>query len=413
MLRWWMIGLVMLGTILNYLTRSTLSVAAPYMLPELGIGEKEYSWITGAFQLGIMLQTFAGYLLDVVGLRYGLAACAATWSLITAAHALAGSWPMLAVLRGTMGLAEGSAQPGGLKVVAEWFPARERGFAGGVYNVGASFGSMLAPPLVAASIYYWSWHAAFLITGALGLAWAAAWYFLYRPLRVHPRMSATERDYVLSGQEHASIDLPARPPLLSFFKRRNVWGIAIPRMLADPTWGTLTFWLPLYLTTVRGFDLTQIAMFAWLPFLTADVGCMFGPILVAWFQKRGFTLLNARRTAFTIGAIMMTSMMFVGFVDSPYVAIALLSLGGFAHQTLSVTCITLATDLFPAHEVGTVAGIAGTVANFGILVFSLAIGSLVATVGYDPFFIALGVLDLVGALWLWMVVRDPARGATA
>ena len=407
-LRWWMIGLVMVGTMINYLTRSTLGVAAPIMLPDLGITEQQYSWVTGAFQIGIMFQTFAGYLLDVVGLRYGLAACAAAWSLIAAAHALAGSWPVLAALRGAMGIAEGSAQPGGLKVVSEWFPARERGFAGGIYNIGASFGAMLAPPIVAASIYFWSWHAAFVVTGAMGLIWVGFWLLFYRPLLTNARVSEVERDYILSGQEHAiPVATAVRAPLRSFFARRNVWGIAIPRMLADPTWGTLTFWLPLYLSQARGFDLTQIALFAWLPFLTADAGCLFGPALAVWFQRRGFTLLNARRSTFTVGAIMMTCMAFVGFVDSPYAAIALLCLGGFAHQTLSITCITLATDLFPRNEVGTVAGIAGTCANFGILIFSLLIGGLVATVGYNPFFVALGVLDLVAAVVLWTVVREP------
>ena len=390
------------------------TVAAPIMLPDLGIDAQHYSWITGAFQIGIMCQAFAGYLLDVVGLRYGLAACAAVWSLIAAAHALAGNWQALAILRGTMGLAEGSAQPGGLKLVAEWFPARERGLAGGVYNIGASFGAMLAPPIVAASIYFWSWHAAFVVTGVLGLLWVGMWLIFYRPIHSHPRLSAAERDYIVSGQEHAPIAASApRPPLLSFFLRRNVWGIAIPRMLADPTWGTLTFWMPLYLSQARGFDLTQIALFAWLPFLTADAGCLFGPALAAWLQRRGFTLLNARRGAFTIGAILMTSMMFVGYVDSPYAAIALLCLGGFAHQTLSISCITLAADLFPPQEVGTVAGIAGTCANFGVLLFSLAIGGLVATVGYSPFFVALGVLDLIAAVVLWTVVREPRLEAAA
>lgn len=405
-LRWWMIGLIMLGTILNYLTRSTLGVAAPYMLPDLGITEREYSWVTGAFQLGIMCQAFAGYLLDVVGLRYGLAACAAVWSSIAAIHAFATTWPTLAVLRGAMGFAEGSAQPGGLKLVAEWFPAKERGLAGGIYNMGASFGAMLAPPIVAISIYYWSWHAAFFITGGMGLFWVVLWLLFYRPLKSHPKLSEAERDYVVSGQEHKTTVNYARPPMSSFLKQRNVWGIAIPRMLADPTWGTLTFWLPLYLSQARGFDLTQIALFAWLPFLAADAGCLFGPALASWFQRRGLSLLNARRSAFTVGALMMTCMIFVGFVDSPYVAIALLCLGGFAHQTLSVNCITLATDLFPSNEVGTVAGIAGTCANFGVLVFSLAIGGLVATVGYSPFFVALGVLDLIAAAVLWTLVRE-------
>ncbi len=188
-------------------------------------------------------------------------------------------------------------------------------------------------------------------------------------------------------------------------RERNVWGLALPRFLADPTWGTLTFWLPLYLTTTRGFDLKQIAMFAWLPFVAADFWLHGWPNCRPWLQRRGVGLINARRCAFTIGAMLMICMIFVPRVESAYAAIALLCLGGFAHQMLSVTCITMATDLFPQNEVGTVAGFAGTFANLGVLLFSLAIGGLVATVGYDPFFIALSLLDLVAAAVLWTVVR--------
>jgi ACS family hexuronate transporter-like MFS transporter len=173
----------------------------------------------------------------------------------------------------------------------------------------------------------------------------------------------------------------------------------------------LTFWVPLYLTTVRHFDLKQIALFAWMPFLAADLGCLFGGALVIALQKRGVSLINARRWAFTVGAFLMMGMGFVGVVDSPYAAIALLSLGGFAHQTLSVTVITMSSDLFKRNEVATAAGMAGTCGNAGLLVFSLLIGGLVTTVGYTPFFIGLAVLDLAGAALLWILVRDPQAQA--
>ena len=139
-------------------------------------------------------------------------------------------------------------------------------------------------------------------------------------------------------------------------------------------------------------DLKQIALFAWLPFLAADFGCVFGGLLAMRLQKRfGLSVINARRCAFTLGAFLMLGVGFVGFVESPYAAIALLSLGGFAHQTLSVTVITMSSDLFRKNEVATVAGMAGTFGNAGLLIFSLLIGGLVATVGYTPFFICLGV----------------------
>jgi len=154
-------------------------------------------------------------------------------------------------------------------------------------------------------------------------------------------------------------------------------------------------------------DLKQIALFAWLPFLAADFGCLFGGFVAMRVQKRfGLSIIDSRRCAFTLGALLMLGMGFVGFAKSPYTAIALLSLGGFAHQTLSVTVITMSSDLFRKNEVATAAGMAGTLGNAGLLIFSLLIGGLVASIGYTPFFICLGLLDLAGAAVLWSLVRD-------
>jgi ACS family hexuronate transporter-like MFS transporter len=406
-LRWWMISLVMLGAIINYLTRSTLAVAAPTLLTDLHITTQEYSYITAAFQGAIMLQPLCGYVLDVIGLKVGFAIFATAWSIICMLHGMATSWQALAFLRGLLGLAEGSANPAGMKAVSEWFPAGERGMAGGIFNIGASFGSMLAPPLVVWAILHYNWQSAFVITGALGLVWVCAWLLLYDAPARHRRLSAAEAEHIAAGQEQHLQGDGTRPSVLSILRLRNFWGIALPRFLADPAWGTLAFWVPLYLTTVRGFDLKQIAMFAWLPFLAADLGCLFGPMVVLWLQKRGVRLINARRGAFTLGACMMMGVAFVGYVESPYAAIALLSLAGFAHQTLSVTVITMSSDLFRRNEVATVAGMCGTLGNLGLLIFSLLIGFLMSRVGYTPFFVSLAVLDLVAAALLWILVIAP------
>ena len=200
--RWWMIGLVMLGAIINYLTRSTLAVAAPTLLSDLKIAAQEYSWIVGTFQVAIMLQPLCGYVLDVIGLKRGMRIFAAAWSLISMAHGLAHNWQTLAVLRGLLGLAEGSANPAGMKATAEWFPAKERGFAGGVYNIGASFGSMLAPPLVAWAILHLQLAVGVRASpAAFGLVWVGVWLWLYHPPETHPALSPAERDYIAAGQE--------------------------------------------------------------------------------------------------------------------------------------------------------------------------------------------------------------------
>lgn len=410
-LRWWIIGLLMLGSIVNYLTRSALAVAAPTLIKDLGISEQQYSWIVGAFQGTLMLQPVCGYVLDVLGLKIGFAIFAIAWSLISMAHGLARNWEVFAGLRGLLGFAEGCANPAGMKATAEWFPARERGLAGGVFNIGASVGSMLAPPLVAWAILAYNWQTAFVITGIIGFAWAVLWLAFYNSPEKHAALSEGERNYIAAGQEKHLQGDAARPSIWKILQQRNFWGIALPRFLADPTWGTLTFWLPIYLSTVRHFDLKQIALFAWMPFLAADFGCLCGGMIALTLQKFGVGLINARRCAFTFGACLMIGIAFVGFVKNPYVAIALLSLAGFAHQTLSVTVITMASDLFKRNEVATVAGLAGTFGNAGLLIFNLVIGFLVTTVGYAPFFIGLAGLDLVGAAVLWMFVREQTQFA--
>ncbi|HVZ99247.1 MAG TPA: MFS transporter [Caulobacterales bacterium] len=400
----------MLGALINYLTRSSLAVAAPTLLGDLSIGEKEYSYVLLAFQLTIMLQPVVGWILDRAGLRTGMTVMAVIWSAACMLNGIAHSWQMLAGLRAVMGFAEGSANPAGIKTVAVWFPAKERGFAAGLYNIGASVGSLLAPPLVATAILYYDWQFAFVVTGAIGIVWAIVWFVFYRAPERQTLLSAEERDYIAAGQESALEGDKAPPFFANLFRvlgQRNFWGIALPRFLADPTWGTLTFWLPLYLTEARHFDLKQIAIFAWMPFLAADLGCLFGPLVVAFLQRRGVGLIDARRGAFTLGAIMMLGVAFAGLVTDPYVAIALICLAGFAHQTLSVTVITMASDLFKRTEVAMVAGMAGTFGNLGLLIFSTIIGQMVHQIGYSPFFVALSALDVLGAVVLWSVVRAP------
>jgi len=410
-LRWWIIAIVMLGTIINYLVRQTLGVvvATDTFRADVPMTEEQYSWVTGIFQAFIMLQPVVGYILDLVGLRAGMTLFATLWAVLIVGHGWVTNWQWLAALRGALGLAEGTSHTLGLKVVSEWFPARERGFAGGIYNLGASAGIALAGPLVAIAIAWWNWRAAFYAAGLLALLWVLLWRRYYRPPETHPELSSEERELIQSGQEAHVRAGDDRPPVLSLLGRRNFWGIALPRFLADPTWATLTFWMPLYLHEVRGMNIGELAIAIVLPFVAADLGCLFGPALVVRLQQRGVNLTDARRWTFTFGALLMTSMIFVGGVTSPYFAVALLSIGGFAHQTLSVTCITMASDLFRRNEMGTVAGMAGTLANLGVLLFTLLIGALVARIGYTPFFVALSVLDLIAAALLWTLVRAPEQ----
>src|SRR3954471_14428579 len=200
-LRWLTIALIMLGALVNFLSRQTLSIAAPTVIASLHITTQQYGWITSAFQGGIMLQPVVGYIIDVLGVKTGFALFAFLWSVICMAHGLASNWQILAALRGLLGFAEGAFSPGGLKVVSEWFPAKERGLAGGLYNIGPSVGQMLAPPLVVWAILNYSWQASFVIVGAISLVWVLLWLVFYYPVARHPTLSAEERALIVSGQE--------------------------------------------------------------------------------------------------------------------------------------------------------------------------------------------------------------------
>lgn len=404
--RWYMILLVCAITIINYLDRTALGVAAPTIMESTGITNEQYSWIVSAFQLAYTIgQPIMGFFIDTIGLRFGFAICAMIWGLATMGHALTGTWQGLAFMRGIMGFSEASAIPAGVKTASTWFPAKERGIATGVFNMGTSFGAMLAPPLIAWCIMFHSWQFAFIVSGGLALLAAIAWLIFYRDPKDSKRVSAEELNYIESGQEKF-LQGKEKTSILKILSQRNFWGIGIARFLADPAWGTISFWIPIFFVQTLNFSLKEIAMFVWLPFLMADLGCLASGFVAKFFNERGFTLINSRRITFTIGAIIMTTIGLVSIVDNPYIAVFLISLGGFAHQLLSTVAATLGADLFKKNEVATVVGMAGACAWTGQLIFNLFIGAFVGVIGFGPFFIALAIFDIIGACALWFFIKE-------
>jgi ACS family hexuronate transporter-like MFS transporter len=409
-LRWWIIALVCAGTIVNYLSRNSLGVMAPELMKLLHMSTQQYSYVVGAFQIGYtVMQPVCGLIIDLIGLRLGFALFACLWSFTGVFHGLAGGWLSLAALRGLMGLSEAVAIPAGMKVVAEWFPDREKSVAVGYFNAGTSLGSLLAPPLVVFLSLRYGWQSAFAVTGALGFFWAAAWYLLYRSPADHTRISEAERDTISRGQTPAA---PRRRSVREVLSTRRFWAIAQARFFAEPAWQTFSFWIPLYLATQRHMDLKQIALFAWLPFLAADLGGLFGGYLSPFLMKHlRMPLIRSRITGVVLGALMMLGPASIGLVASPYQAIALFCVGGFAHQMISALVNTLAADVFDPSEVGTVAGFAGMAAWIGGLGFSLLVGALADSIGYTPLFGALGAFDLIGATLLIVLMRGASRDA--
>jgi len=402
-LRWWIIGLVCSGLVTNYLARNSLGVMAATLMQDMHFSTQQYSYIVGAFQIAYtVMQPVCGFVLDRLGVHLGFFLFALAWSISNGLHAFAGGWVALAVCRGFVGLAESAGIPAGIKVVSEWLPARERSVGVGMINIGTSFGAMLAPPLVVAIELNYDWSTAFLVTGAMGLVFAIAWWFLYRAPEQHPSLGAPEREMIAAGRakfERTADGAIKKPDIRAMLGSRKFWGIALPRFLAEPTWQTFNFWVPLYLSTQRGMNLKEMAMFAWMPFLAADLGSLAGGFLSPFFMKYfKMRLLDARLAGLVVGATLMIGPGCIGLVASPYTAIALLCVGGFAHQVISSSMNTLGTDLYGRHEVATANGFAGMVSWTGGLSFSLVVGALATVIGYDPLFACLSVFDILGAV---------------
>ncbi|WP_044042987.1 MFS transporter [Caballeronia insecticola] len=406
-LRWWIIALVCAGTIVNYLSRNALGVMAAELKTLMNMSTQQYSYVVGAFQVGYtIMQPVCGLIIDVIGLRLGFALFACLWSATGIAHAFAAGWMSLAALRGLMGLSEAVAIPAGMKVVAEWFPNREKSVAVGYFNAGTSLGSLLAPPLVVFLSLRYGWQSAFVVTGAMGFIWAAFWYWLYRAPGEHPRISKQEHGAIVDGQTPLAHRSQGKRRISEVLGTRRFWAIAQARFFAEPAWQTFSFWIPLYLATERHMDLKHIAMFAWLPFLAADLGGLFGGYLSPFLMKRfRLPLVASRIAGVVLGAFMMIGPACIGLVASPYEAIALFCVGGFAHQMISALVNTLTADVFEPGEVGTAAGFAGMAAWIGGLGFSLVVGALADSIGYTPLFAALGAFDLIGAALLIVLMR--------
>ncbi|KAJ9433186.1 MFS transporter, ACS family, hexuronate transporter [Candidatus Pantoea symbiotica] len=408
-MRWWVLVLFLAGVTVNYITRNSLGLLAPELKDSLNITTEQYSYIVGAFQLAYtFFQPICGWLIDVIGLKVGFLICASVWAIACLFHAGAGSWLHLAILRFVMGSAEAAATPANAKVIGEWFPKKERPIAAGWAGVGFSLGAMLAPPIIYfAHAAFGGWQGAFLFTGALALGWVLLWWWLYRDPDQHPNLSKSELDFIRQDNEPPAVKLPFFTALKTVSKNKRFYGIAIPAFMAEPAWGVLSFWVPLYLAKELGMDLKQIVMFAWLPFLAADLGSAASGYLTRLYTKIfGFTQVNSVVASSVTGAFLMLSLAAVAMTKDPYMAIALISIGGFGHQIISCMLSALVVEKFDKGQMATVNGMRGSFAWISSFLFSLLIGVTADTIGFNPLFVAMGFFDLIGAVFLIAFIAE-------
>jgi ACS family hexuronate transporter-like MFS transporter len=396
-----MISLAFWATVINYLDRQTLSVAAPVLRDQFHMSNTEYSRVLFAFLLAYTIMNgVSGPLIDRLGTRLGYGLCIAWWSAAALLHAFARGTMSLGVFRFLLGIGEAGNWPGAVKVVAEWFPERERALASGIFNSGSAVGAMLAGPVVVFILSRWGWPAAFAAVGLSGFAWLAFWWPVYR--------TPSEGE-----GKNAAATAAERIPVRELLRSRFVLAFTFSKIFLDPVWYFYIFWFPEYLKRARHFDMASIGAYSWIPFAVAGVGNFAGGMLSGFLLRRGFSVMVTRKSAVTFFAALMLSAIPAVLAEQAWVSIAFVSVAMFGYTGALANMLSIPADVFPGGAVASVYGLASMGSGFGGMLFTLITGFVVDRYSYLPVFIGFGILPLVCALILWTMAGSVYQGAVS
>ena len=396
-LRWLMVGLIFLATVINYIDRQTVSVLKTAISQDLGLSNADYAAVQNSFLVfyGIS-QMVSGRLYDAIGTRLGFVFSIVVWSLAAMAHATARTAGQFALFRGALGFGEAGNWPGAAKVVGEWFPVRERALGMGIFNTGAAFGGALSPPIIAFLATAYGWRMTFVVTGVLGFIWLALWLLLFKVPSHHPWITEAERAHILEGAAAGPAANAWRPGWMELLRYRETWAVVLGRFITDPIWWLYIFWLPSYLQEARGFSLQQVGASAWLPFLAGGIGALSGGYASGALISRGWAVDRARKAVMIFGAMLTPAGILAMRANDPYVALAWMAVVLFGFQVWINNLQTLPSDFFPSSAVGSVFGLGGAAAAIASVLFTWATGRIVDLYGYTPVFLVAGLLGPLG-----------------
>lgn len=406
-MRWMVISLIGLATVINYIDRNALAVMWPAVSKEIGADKSDYALLVTIFMIAYAFgQSVFGKIFDVIGTRMGFAASILFWSLSIGLHSVVRSIGLLSVLRVTLGVSEAGNWPGAAKANALWFPQKERALAQGIFNAGASLGAIVSAPLVALLFTGFGWRTTFLVIGILGFLWLLPWLFFYRAdPDAHPWLTRAERDHIL-GNEAGETTVKAQgyaPGWTEMLRHRQSWAIILGRFFLDPVWWLFVSWLPIYLAETFGFDVQQIGLFAWVPFVGAMAGSLTGGWLSGWLIQRGRSVNFARKLAITLGCvIMLPPLLLTMTAATPLYAVLLIAVILFGFQMAINNIQTLPADYFGGGTVGSLAGLGGTAAIAGTLVTTWLV-PVMTEHGYAPIFALAAALVPVSLLCVWLL----------
>jgi ACS family hexuronate transporter-like MFS transporter len=377
--RWTVCALIFFATTVNYLDRQVIGILKPLLEADLNIGEKQYSYIVIAFQTFYAFgMVIAGRLIDKFGTKIGYGISVALWSVAAMGHALAKGALGFGFWRALLGVSESGNFPAAIKTVAEWFPKKERALATGIFNSGTNVGAIVAPLAVPAIVVAWGWQAAFVITGAIGFVWLALWFAFYELPERHKKVTASELAYINSDtdEQAESTEKVSWTKLLKF---RQTWLFFIGKGLTDPIWWFYLFWIPGWLSEVRGtglniksFGLPMIFIYS-----ATTVGSIGGGWISSFMIRKGVSPFNARKYTMLIFALLVIPIVFASSPGiSTWGAVFLIALAASSHQAWSANIFTTVSDAFPKKAVSSVIGIGGMAGALGGAFISYLAGAV-------------------------------------
>lgn len=420
-LRWWVIALIALATIINYIDRQALSVLWPDIVEDLFPDESAlerkqiYANISIVFVFAYAFgQAIFGKVFDWVGTRLGFVLSIGVWSVATIAHAFAQGVLSFSIFRAILGVAEAGNWPGAAKGNAEWFPTKERALAQGIFNSGAAIGGIIAIPLIAYLTIYFSWQMVFVVIGVLGFLWLVPWLILVKaPPSSHPWLTAQEREYILTGQRRVDDNGDVtgedeeeyNPSTKELLSRKQSWGVIIASAAIDPIWWLFVFWIPIYLNEVYGMDVKSIGIYGWVPYVGAMFGAWFGGLLAQNRLKAGWNTDKTRKLTITLGClIMLPALLAMANPGGPTTAVLIMAVILFGFQTAIGNVQTLPSDLLGKKAVGTLSGFSGMAAKLGAVGLTSLVPILTADGNYAPAFIIGASLAIITMAAVWILI---------
>ncbi|WP_166963830.1 MFS transporter [Yeosuana marina] len=417
-LRWFIIGLIFLATVINYIDRSALSImwgnenVEGSISKSLGLTKNDYSLILNIFMVAYALgQLFSGKLFDKVGTRIGYVISIGVWGLSSFMHSTVRGLFSIAFFRSTLGLSEAGNWPGGVKSNAEWFPIKERAIAQGLFNAGASIGSVIAPPFIATLFVAFGWRTTFMVVGSFGILWIIPWLLINKAgPRKHPWITKEEQDYISSGQSVADQNATEETKGLSLteiLSHKESWAIVVGRFFLEPIWWLFVGWMPIYLFDVYGFNVKEVGMFAWVPYVGAALGSISGGYVSGKIISKTNSINKGRKVTILIGGVIMLAGLIatVLFADSAEVFVSIVFIVLFGFQFAIGNVQTLPSDLFSGKSVGSLAGLGGMIGVFSVIIMNFLV-PIIAEVSYTPVFIAIAIFVPLGVGAIYFFAKD-------